>query len=130
MRAIDTNILVRLVAQDHTSQLEVAFQLLDEEFLILPTVVLETEWVLRSSYGMDRQAIADELRDVLGHEMAKLVSGNAIYAALEKLEEGADFADALHASLALELGATTFATFDKSAEKLLHKLPIQIEILS
>ena len=130
MRAIDTNILVRLAARDDPAQLEIAYQLIEEEFLILPTAVMEAEWVLRSTYGMSSQDIANELRDVLGHDKAKLVSGNAMEAALTCLESGADFADALHALLASETGATTFATFDKGVRKQLSKLPIRIETLT
>lgn len=129
MRAIDTNIFVRLAARDDPSQLETAYQLIEEEFLVVPTVVLEAEWVLRSAYGMDRQSIADEMRDVLGLEKANLVSGKALHAALTRFEEGADFADALHACLAAEAGATDFVTFDKGIDKQLAELPISIKTL-
>lgn len=49
MRAIDTNILVRLVARDEPEQLRIAAEIVEAGgVLVLPTVLLETEWVLRS----------------------------------------------------------------------------------
>lgn len=44
MRALDTNLLVRLIARDNPEQVAVAEEiLLSGEVLILPTVLLETE---------------------------------------------------------------------------------------
>jgi predicted nucleic-acid-binding protein len=130
VRAIDTNILVRLAGRDDPDQLETAYQLIAEDFLVLPTVVLETEWVLRSSFGMDREEITGELRDVFGLATANFVSGKAIFAALANYETGADFGDALHAFLAAEAGATNFATFDQGVGKQLSQLPIAVETLA
>jgi predicted nucleic-acid-binding protein len=114
MRALDTNVIVRLVARDDPDSEGVARGLLNDRFMLLPTVLLETEWVLRSIYKLPRQVISAGLRTLLGHEMAEVVEAPALWNALLAYDDGSDFADALHAELAATGGATSFATFDKS----------------
>ena len=51
MLAIDTNIVVRYLTADHPEQSPKAKSLIDgEEVFVCMTVLLETEWVLRSVY--------------------------------------------------------------------------------
>lgn len=113
MRAIDTNVLVRLIARDDDRQLEAAEQLITAPFLILPTVVLEGAWVLQSVLGFGRAELVSGLRTLLGNEHAVLVSGHALLHAIGLYAERGDFADALHLGLAAEAGAASFATFDR-----------------
>ena len=52
MRAIDTNVLVRALVRDDTTQSARAEALLSEHRIFIPvTVMLELEWVLRSRYA-------------------------------------------------------------------------------
>ncbi len=113
VRTLDTNILVRLFAQDDERQTEVAVALLGEPYLLLPSVLIELVWVLRSRYKLDRKRIAAQLRAIMGTEHAIVASSKAVAWALERFEAGADFADMLHFALAEELEATCFATFDR-----------------
>ncbi len=53
------------------------------------------------------------MRALLGATEAHLLSASAVMWALDRYEAGADFADMLHFALAEELGAASFATFDK-----------------
>jgi predicted nucleic-acid-binding protein len=49
--AFDTNLLVRALVADHPEQVAVARQLIARDTVFLSrTVLLETEWVLRSRY--------------------------------------------------------------------------------
>ncbi|MCK5870389.1 MAG: PIN domain-containing protein [Methyloprofundus sp.] len=60
MIAFDTNLLVRLATNDQPQQAEIAEQLLkSNEVFISRTVLLETEWVLRSRYKIVAQQISD-----------------------------------------------------------------------
>lgn len=111
------------------TQLLVSRELLDEPFPILPTVLLETVWVLRASYGMPRVELADRLRQFIDHENANVVSAKAIEWAVDRYRSGLDFADMVHVALAAEAKATRFATFDKGPGKAKGP-PIPVETLS
>jgi predicted nucleic-acid-binding protein len=51
--AVDTNVIVRLVANDDPAQSPRAARLFAREDVYVPkTVVLETEWVLRVAYEL------------------------------------------------------------------------------
>jgi predicted nucleic acid-binding protein len=130
MRAVDTNVVVRLCVLDDPDQTAIAAALIDEPFLLLPTVLLEAEWVLRSFYSYDAVRIANDLSDVASHPNAVTVSPSAVLQALDALRRGADFADMLHIALAVEANATRFATFDRGIAKRLAGTPIAIETLT
>lgn len=114
MRAVDTNILVRLVARDDFVQVAVAKNIIEDgDVLILPTVLLECEWVLRSRYRIDRRRIALGLRAVCGLPGITVVSADAVAATLTRYAEAGDFADLLHLALAKEHDVAAFVTFDR-----------------
>jgi predicted nucleic-acid-binding protein len=129
MRAVDTNILIRLMIADDEDQLVAAEKIVSLPFLILPTVIMETVWVLTSNYRLTRYETVDRLQRVLGMASATLVSAEAVFFALEQFEQGADFADMLHVALAADATGTSFATFDQGIAKRSNSLPIPIEIL-
>jgi predicted nucleic-acid-binding protein len=117
MRAIDTNIVVRLIVEDDAAQRTIADRLIEEPFLVLPTVVLETVWVVQSQIGLARADIVDRLRHFLGHQNALVQSGDVVGWALDRFEHGADFGDMLHVGFAIAAEADKFATFDKKLQK-------------
>jgi predicted nucleic-acid-binding protein len=125
MRAIDTNIVVRLVALDDDRQVALAKTVLAEPFIILPSVVLEATWVLSSSYAMPRDEIVDGLSAVFSNPNAVLASPQAIRSALAAFRKDGEFADHLHVALASEVGADVFATFDR---KLGNRAASEVEI--
>src|ERR1700693_1610839 len=114
MTALDTNLLVRVLTNDDAvqSQRAAAFMLGQDRLYVLKTVLLEIEWVLRSSYGFDREAISLGLRSVIRTPNFLIQDEKAVLVALEWYEEGMGFADAIH--LASISGDTEFATFDVS----------------
>lgn len=112
MIAVDTNVLVRLVVRDDDVQAGRAAALFEQnEIYVCKTVLLETEWVLRFSYGLDGAAILGALKGVVGLPHVSVEDSLAVAEALDLLEAGMDFADALH--LASSREAAAFATFDK-----------------
>ena len=114
MRAIDTSVLVRLMTRDDDRQVPLAEQALAEKDLIsLPTVLLETEWVLRAIYHLPRDRITEALQTVCNQDNIIVVSPFAVAAALATYADEGDFGDLLHAALAAEFGATEIVTFDK-----------------
>lgn len=117
MRAIDTNVLVRLVARAEEAQRAAARAVMAAgEVLVLPTVLMEAEWVLRSRYRLSRGEIAKGLATLCAQQGVTVASGEAVAKALSAYAERGDFADHLHLHLALaaEQGATDFTTFDRN----------------
>src|SRR3954469_11093410 len=67
MLAIDTNLIVRYLTGDHPRQSVKARAVIDgEDVFVCTTVVLETEWVLRSVYGYDAVKVCAALRAFAG----------------------------------------------------------------
>jgi predicted nucleic-acid-binding protein len=114
--ALDTNVIVRLVVADDPAQLEVARRIFESDSLWLcKTVLLETEWVLRYSYDLDRTAIDGVFRKILGYPHLQAEDREAALHALTLYERGFDFADALHLASCGE--ADRFVTFDREFAK-------------
>jgi predicted nucleic-acid-binding protein len=120
MLAVDTNVIIRYLTNDHPQQSPRARRLVDGQNIWVPTtVLLETEWVLRSVYRYTPAQIAVALRKFAG--MPRVTVENAALAtqALDWVEQGMDFADGLH------LGAShhceAFATFDTNFIKAAQK---------
>lgn len=121
MLAVDTNLVVRLLANDDTVQTRRAAALFaSEQIFISKTVLLESEWVLRFSYELPPQVILQALRNIVGLPNVMVEQQREIAEALDGFERGLDFADALH--LASSRRAGRFATFDKKLIKRAEKL--------
>jgi len=113
MVAIDTNIAVRLLVNDDPAQTEKVVQLFNSNEVFIPkTVILETEWVLRGVYQIDRRRTNAALRALLSLERVVAEDESSLFAALDSHAEGMDFADALH--LASSQRADSLSTFDSS----------------
>ncbi|WP_160009485.1 type II toxin-antitoxin system VapC family toxin [Rhizobium sp. 18055] len=119
-RTIDTNFLVRLLANDDSDQWATAAALSKSfHLIVLPTVILETEWVLRSKFKLQRSYILELFRGMLNSDAIIVAERERIARSLECFEAGMDFADALHISLTGD--GETFVTFDRDLVKLAQK---------
>lgn len=117
MRAIDTNIVVRLLTNDDPDQVARARRVLETgDVLVSTTVLLEAEWVLRSAYGLAPQDILRQLRAFVGLPGITVEDPLRIADALDWAAQGLDFADALH--LAGARGCDAFVTFDQRLTRL------------
>lgn len=113
MTSVDTNVLVRLLIADDQHQAAEARRLFESgPIWIAKTVLLETAWVLRSSYELDPDTIREVLTKTLGLKNVYMEDSAAIAAALTHSACGIDIADAIH--LASRARGTTFVTFDKA----------------
>jgi predicted nucleic-acid-binding protein len=113
MIAVDTNVLVRLLAEDDPAQAERAARLFAENEIFIPkTVMLETEWVLRHAYEIDRKGILEAFYRLMGLANVKLEDPHVVDVAVSWYTDGMDFADALH--LGSSGNVEGFATFDRS----------------
>ena len=112
MTAIDTNIVVRLIARDDPSQYAQAKDLVGSTICFVPdTVLLEVAWVLKSSYGASHAQIHAELTAVLGLSTIRVADFERIQKALQWYADGLDFADALHLATCQHL--SDLRTFDQ-----------------
>lgn len=112
MLAVDTNVIVRYLTRDDAEQFASVDALIrDEDVYVSTTVLLETEWVLRRGYRFNLSRVAAALRAFAGLPQVTLEDPPAIAKALDWLERGMDFADALH--LAKAEGCDAFITFDR-----------------
>lgn len=113
MRAVDTNILVRFVTRDDPAQAERARRVIAAGDLFVPvTVILETEWVLRSVYAFAPDRIGTVLRGLLDLDGVTVQHERDVGRALGHAAAGLQLADALH--LCLAGGCTEMLTFDRS----------------
>jgi predicted nucleic acid-binding protein len=111
MIAIDANIVVRFLTRDHPTQSARAKALIDTQpVFVALTVLLETEWVLRSAYGFDATRVVRALRAFAGLPNVTAQNETVLARAFAWAESGMDFADALHLAQAGECDA--FASFD------------------
>lgn len=116
MIALDTNVLVRLVACDDKRQTEVVRRFLDKEagpFFVGEAVLLELVWALHRKYGFERTEIANVLEALLDRPDFETEDGNRIRTVLRVYRQGGDFADHLVAAHAHERGCAFTATFDQ-----------------
>lgn len=116
MLAIDTNIIVRYLTDDHPEQAPRARAIVDGAPVFVPvTVMLETEWVLRSAYGYDRTDVVQALRAFGGLPGVSIEDAEKVALALDLAARGMDFADALH--LGRSGHCDGFVTFDRRLTK-------------
>lgn len=124
--AIDTNVLVRLLVRDDEAQYAAARRLVDEAaaadepVLIVLAALLETEWVLRSRYRLDKASIAGAFNALLESADVEFEHPPTVEEALYVWAHhpAADFADCLLTARAAHLGRRRFLTFDAAAARL------------
>ncbi|QTR52255.1 type II toxin-antitoxin system VapC family toxin [Thiothrix unzii] len=119
MIAFDTNLLVRIAVNDDQTQADIAEQLINNnDVFISRTVLLETEWVLRSVYKISRSDIASFFENVLITENIVIENPTEVGQALGWYKLGADFADAMHLCICGDSLMHTFdAEFCKAASR-------------
>jgi predicted nucleic-acid-binding protein len=122
---LDTNVIIRYVAQDDPRQSPAATRLFEKTLSaenpgFVSTITLcELCWVLAESYHADRERIRAVLEGLLGSKQVVVESGDLAWKALRAWQgSAADFSDALIGEIAAMHGAGQVVTFDKAAAKL------------
>ncbi len=114
MLAVDTNVVVRFLTDNDPAQAAIARRLIGSgPIMLLDSVLLETEWVLRSLYRYPRDRIHKALASFVAIEEIVLSPVSAAIEALAWYDQGMDFADALHLAAAMQAGCEALATFDR-----------------
>lgn len=120
MRAVDTNLLIRLLTNDDGAQVRVA-----EEFIAggawIPHIVLaETMWVLASAFKLSRARLAEAVEMLLNHTSLAIQDSEAVIAALANFRQyaGVEFSDCLALETARRAGHLPFGSFDRRFSRL------------
>lgn len=127
MIALDTNALVRLLIVDDSAQTSAVHKLAERErVLLLRTVLLESEWVLRGRYGLERERIFAFFTGLADTENFVLEDELSVRRALDAYGKGLDFADAMHWTSAAD---TPLHTFDGNFVKRMNKLDGHVRLI-
>jgi predicted nucleic-acid-binding protein len=120
MRAVDTNVLIRLLARDDDEQTAKAEDFVEKGAWIGHLVLAETSWVLSAVYGLDAERIARAIEMLLEHEHLVIQDADAVAAALEHFRRypGLGFSDCLIVEAARRAGHLPLGTFDQDLGRL------------
>jgi len=120
MRAVDTNVLVRLIARDHTTQTAAAEAFVSRGAWVSHLVLVETTWVLDSVFGLARAQLAKAIEMLLSHRDLVLQDPDVVQAALVhfKKRPKLGFSDCMVLETARKAGHLPLATFDRNLGKI------------
>lgn len=125
MIGLDTNVLVRYLAQDDPDQSPIATELIErrlseaEPAFVSVVAMAEVAWVLERAYGLADQEIAAAMEGVLQSEVLAVENEQEVFTAMVALKEGrGSFADALIGELGAKAGCSRTVTFDRRARRL------------
>ena len=125
MIGVDSNVLVRYLAQDEPRQSAAAQRFVERQLgaecpgHISLITLAETIWVLQGRYGVDKSDLIPMLANLASDDRFVVQEVDALWLALESCEQtGADLADALIHHVNKRQGCTHTVTFDKKATRL------------
>lgn len=120
MRAVDTNVLVRLLARDDPRQVEAAEKFVSSGAWVSTLVLVEAVWVLDVVYERTPAQLAAALRMLLAHAELTLQDADAVEAALRHFgaRPALGFSDCLILEIARKAGHLPLGTFDRGLAKL------------
>jgi predicted nucleic-acid-binding protein len=120
MRAVDTNVLVRILARDDPKQVRVADEFVAAGAWVSLLALAETIWVLTTVYERDAAAIRASVEQLLNHNDLILQDGDVVAAALETFRSrpALGFTDCLLLEVARKAGHLPLGTFDRNLSKI------------
>jgi predicted nucleic-acid-binding protein len=120
MRAVDTNVLVRLVVRDDARQVRAAEEFIASGAWVSHLVLTETTWVLDAVYERRAEQIATVIEMLLNHEHLTVQDADVVSAATEKFRKrpALGFSDCLVLEVARKAGHLPLGTFDRDLGKL------------
>ena len=127
MIALDTNVLLRYLAQDDPAQSARATEIIERHLTVRNpgfvslVCILEVVWVLGSLYKRTRGQIAQHIEMILAADSLEVQNEQEVYQAVVALRNGTgSFEDALIGSIGIWRGCSTTVTFDENAAKRLN----------
>jgi predicted nucleic-acid-binding protein len=125
MIGLDTNVLLRYLAQDDPVQSPRATEIItrrltgEEPGFVSLVTIIELVWVLKTQYKRSRQEVASVIEMVLAADTFEVQNEQEVYHAVVALRNGAgSFEDALIGSLGIWRGCSVTLTFDEKAARL------------
>jgi len=120
MRAVDTNVLVRLVTRDVETQVRKAEAFVEKGAWVSHLVLAETTWVLSAAYELGHGAIATAIEMLLHHAQLTVQDSDVVAAALARYrtKPTLGFSDCLVLETARKAGHLPLGTFDSTLAKL------------
>jgi predicted nucleic-acid-binding protein len=124
MIGLDTNLLVRYLAQDDPVQSPRASAIIeqlnpDDPGFVSIVAVTEMVWVLKRAYKLADTEIAAAIERILQADVLVVESEQEVFTAMTALKEGrGSFSDALIGAIGLKAGCTRTLTFDRKSARL------------
>ena len=120
MRAVDTNLLVRLITRDDSRQVVSAESFIAKGAWVSVLALAETTWVLATVYGLSSKGVAKAIEMLLNHHVLVLHDPDAVAAALDQFraKPTLSFSDCLMLQLARKAGHLPLGTFDRNLRKM------------
>jgi predicted nucleic-acid-binding protein len=127
MMGLDTNLLLRYLAQDDPTQSPRATKIIEQQLteqepgFVSLVSILEVAWVLKSLFKRSRHEIANDIEMLLAADTLEIQNEQEVYYAVVSLRNGVGtFEDALIGSLGIWRGCSATFTFDEDAAKRLR----------
>jgi len=119
MRAVDTNVLIRLITRDDVRQAESAERWVEKGAWVSVLALAEATWVLSTVYERDANEIASAIEMLLSHKELTLQDPEVVAAALKRSRQrpAVGFSDCLLLELARRAGHLPMGTFDRDLSK-------------
>ena len=119
MRAVDTNVLVRLITRDDLHQAAAADSFVEKGAWVSVLALAETMWVLTTVFGLSSADIATAIDMLLNHKDLTLQDSEAVAAALDlfRSRRALGFSDCLMLEIARKAGHLPLGTFDRNLAK-------------
>jgi predicted nucleic-acid-binding protein len=120
MRAVDTNVLVRLITRDDVARVRAAERFVDNGAWVSHLALVETVWVLDAVYERTASEIATAVELLLNHRELTLQDPDVVAAALDKFRTrpAVGFSDCLMLEIARRAGHLPLGTFDRNLSRL------------
>jgi len=120
MRAVDTNVLVRLITRDQAKQVALAEDFVSKGAWVSLLALAETTWVLSVVYDLRPPEIALAIDMLLVHQNLTLQDADVVSAALVHFRKkpALGFSDCLLLEMARKSGHLPLGTFDPDLGKL------------
>lgn len=120
MRAVDTNVLIRLITRDDDRQVAAAEAFVAKGVWVSHLALVEAVGVLTSVYGLGPGKITTAVEMFLSHQNLTVQDSDTVAAALEQYrkKQALGFSDCLMLEVARKAGHLPLGTFDRELSKL------------
>jgi predicted nucleic-acid-binding protein len=119
MRAVDTNVLVRLLTRDDPAQVKAAEEFVRPGAWVSHLVLVDAIWVLSSVYDVEGKRLATAVEMLLEHAQLTIQDPDVVASALTRFRErpALGLSDCLILETARKAGHGPLGTFDRKLGK-------------